>query len=124
MSTMAPATQPTLEDVLTHMSAQIAALTREVKELRALKVDVDELRALNDARIVQLEESNQDLVSMSEIPKVVIVQPSTPPQATPKQPPAIGKALTEILKAIQTSNTKEEILQNVLAIIPKILLDC
>jgi hypothetical protein len=50
--------------------------------------------------------------------------PPTPPQATPKQPPAIGKALTEILKAIQTSNTKEEILQNVLAIIPKILLDC
>jgi hypothetical protein len=50
--------------------------------------------------------------------------PPAPPQATPKQPPAIGKALTEILKAIQTSNTKEEILQNVLAIIPKILLDC
>jgi hypothetical protein len=50
--------------------------------------------------------------------------PPTPPQATPKQPPAIGKALTEIIKAIQTSNTKEEILQNVLAIIPKILLDC
>jgi hypothetical protein len=47
-----------------------------------------------------------------------------PPQATLKQSPAIGKALTEILKAIQTSNTKEEILQNVLAIIPKILLDC
>jgi hypothetical protein len=56
MSTMAPATQPTLEDVLTHMSAQIAALTREVKELRALKEDVDELRAFNDARIVQQED--------------------------------------------------------------------
>jgi hypothetical protein len=50
--------------------------------------------------------------------------PATPPQATPKQPPAISKALIEILQAIQTSNTKEEILQNVLAIIPKILLDC
>jgi prefoldin subunit 5 len=86
MSTMAPATQPTLEDVLTHMSAQIAALTREVKELRALKEDVDELRAFNDARLVQLEESNEDLVSMSATPKVVIVQPSAPLEAT--QPPA------------------------------------
>jgi hypothetical protein len=83
---MAPATQPTLEDVLTHMSAQIAALTREVKELRALKEDVDELRAFNDARLVQLEESNEDLVTMSATPKVVIVQPSAPLEAT--QPPA------------------------------------
>jgi hypothetical protein len=47
--------------------------------------------------------------------------PETPPQATTKQPPAIDKALTEILQAIQT---KEEVLQNVLAIIPKLLLDC
>jgi hypothetical protein len=86
MSTMATATQPTLEDVLTHMSAQIAALTREVKELRALKEDVDELRAFNDARLVQLEESNEDLVTMSATPKVVIVQPSAPLEAT--QPPA------------------------------------
>jgi hypothetical protein len=86
MSTMATATQPTLEDVLTHMSAQIAALTREVKELRALKEDVDELRAFNDARLVQLEESNEDLVSMTATPKVVIVQPKAPFEAT--QPPA------------------------------------
>jgi hypothetical protein len=78
--------RPSLEDVLTHMSAQIAALTREVKELRALKEDVDELRAFNDARLVQLEESNEDLVTMSATPKVVIVQPSAPLEAT--QPPA------------------------------------
>jgi hypothetical protein len=80
------ATQPTLEDVLTHLSAQIAALTQEVKELRALKEDVDELRAFNDARLVQLEESNEDLVSMTATPKVVIVQPKAPFEAT--QPPA------------------------------------
>jgi hypothetical protein len=82
MSTMAPATKPTLEDVLTHMSAQIASLTREVKELRALKEDVDELRAFNDARIVQQE----DLVSITATPNVVIVQPKAPFEAT--QPPA------------------------------------
>jgi hypothetical protein len=84
---MAPATQPTLEDVLNRMSAQIAALTQEVKELRALKQEVDELRCLNDACIVQLEESNEDMVSMSAaIPQVVIVQPQAPFEAT--QPPA------------------------------------
>jgi hypothetical protein len=79
---MAPATQPTLEDVLTRMSAQIAALTQEVKELRALKEEVDELRAFNDARLVQLEESNEDMVSMTATPNVVIA----PFEAT--QPPA------------------------------------
>ncbi|KAJ3634936.1 hypothetical protein MTP99_007877 [Tenebrio molitor] len=49
--------------------------------------------------------------------------PLAPRKTTPRQPPAIGKALTEILNAIRTSNTKEEILGNVLAIISKILLD-
>ncbi|KAH0817469.1 hypothetical protein GEV33_005322 [Tenebrio molitor] len=91
------ATQPTLEDVLTHLSAQIAALTQEVKELRALKEDVDELRAFNDARLVQLEESNEDLVSMTATPKVVIVQPKAPFEAT--QPPAdqdMGELFQEV----------------------------
>jgi hypothetical protein len=85
MSTMAPATQPTLEDVLTRMSAQIAALTQEVKKLRALE-EVEELRCFNDARLVQLEESNEDMVSMTATPNVVIVQPQAPFEAT--QPPA------------------------------------
>jgi hypothetical protein len=65
MSTMASATQPSLQDVLSRMSAQIAALTQEVQELRAVKQEVHELRCLADACLVQLEESNENMVSMS-----------------------------------------------------------
>ncbi|KAH0816006.1 hypothetical protein GEV33_006785 [Tenebrio molitor] len=72
-STMAPTTQPPLEDVLNRMSAQIAQ-------------EVHELRCFSEARLVQLEESNEDMVSMSAIPQVVIVQPQALAEAT--QPPA------------------------------------